>query len=72
MLEMQNCGTSAKDNGAHGEEQAKAEALCATGSRAGAVKISKPLEQRLFKILDARHGTVGFVVSTSGFYHVVV
>ena len=67
MLKIQNCGTSAKDNGAHGEEQATAEALCATGSQAGAVELPKPLKQRVFQILDARHRTAGFVVFCVGF-----
>ena len=67
MLEMQNCGTSAKDNGAHGEEQAKAEALCATGSQAGAVGLSKPLKQRGFQNIDARQRIASFVVFCAGF-----
>ena len=67
MLKIQNWGPSAKDNGEHGEEQAKAEALCPTGSQAGAVGLPKPLKQRVFQILDARHRTAGFVVFCAGF-----
>jgi len=44
MLGMQDCGTSAKENCAHGEEQPKAESMCATGSQAGAVGLPMPLE----------------------------
>lgn len=67
MLGMQDCGTSAKENCARGEEQPKAESMCATGSQTGAVGLPTPLELRVFQVLDARHGTVGFVVFSAGF-----
>lgn len=56
MLGIQDCGTSAKENCARGEEQPKAESMCATGSQAGEVGLPTPLERRVFQVLDARHG----------------